>query len=70
MSYPAKRIIIVIALLIFVFSIMPIGFLNANPGEIVINGDFQTGTANPWSGIDAIIDNDGSGNYFLNAQGS
>ena len=65
-----KWLILPIFILILGLALLPASLISANPGEIVVNGDFQTGTADPWFGVSASIDNDGSGNYFLNAYGA
>jgi hypothetical protein len=65
-----KWLFIPIFILILILTLLPASLISANPGEIVVNGDFQTGIADPWDGIAASIDNDGFGNYFLNAYGA
>ena len=46
-----KLLIIPVLTIIFIFTLLPIGYLNASPGNLVINGDFETsgGSLDYWS---------------------
>jgi hypothetical protein len=51
-----KWLLPLVLAIVLVFTLLPVSYLNANPGKLVINGDFSNGLTN-WDTGNATIDN-------------